>query len=84
MSPANVWCVAATPTGSVSGPPPPVSNDVTAVVQDAAKKDAIGQNIPGKDQQGNDIGQTVMGAAGKEKTAKERMHDSERPNDHRV
>ncbi|ETN36913.1 valine-tRNA ligase [Cyphellophora europaea CBS 101466] len=31
----------------------------------------MGQNAPGKDQVGNDIGQTVMGAAGKEKTAKE-------------
>lgn len=59
------------PTGSVSGPPPPVSNDVVAKAQDAAKQDAMGQNVPGQDKQGNNIGQTVIGEAGKEKTAKE-------------
>ena len=59
------------PTGSVSGPPPPVSNDVAAAAQKAAQKDGSGQNVPGQDQQGNNVGQTVMGTAGKEKTAKE-------------
>lgn len=36
----------------------------------------MGQNVPGKDQQGNDAGQTVMGEAGKEKTAKESEQDT--------
>ena len=66
---------AAEPTGSVSGPPPPVSKDVSSIVQNAAKKDSMGQNVPGKDQQDNEVGQTVMGEAGKEKTAKESMQD---------
>ncbi len=64
------------PTGSVSGPPPPVSDGVTSAVQAAAKKDPAGQNDPGEDQQGNNAGQTVMGEAGREKTAKESMQDS--------
>lgn len=64
---------ATSPTGSPSGPPPPVSNDLNAAVQDAAKKDPMGQSAPGKDKAGNNDGQTVMGEAGKEKTAKERM-----------
>ena len=64
------------PTGSVSGPPPHVSSDITSAVQNAAQKDSTGQNVPGKDQQNNDIGQTVMGEAGKEKTAKESMQDT--------
>lgn len=33
----------------------------------------MGQTAGGKDQVGNDAGQTVMGEAGKEKTAKESM-----------
>jgi hypothetical protein len=48
-----------------------VSTDLTSTIHDAAKKDLMGQNVPGQDQQGNDAGQTVMGEAGKEKTAKE-------------
>merc|ERR1712000_118906 len=59
------------PTGSPSGPPPPVSSEIASAAQTAAKKDALGNNVPGKDQQDNDSGQTVMGAAGKPKTAKE-------------
>jgi hypothetical protein len=40
----------------------------------------MGQNVPGEDLQDNDKGQTVMGEAGKEKTAKESMQgDSEGP-----
>lgn len=64
------------PTGSVTGPPPPVSGDVTSAIQDATKKDSMGQNVGGQDKQANDAGQTVMGEAGKEKTAKESMLDS--------
>jgi hypothetical protein len=33
----------------------------------------MGQTAGGKDQAGNNAGQTVMGEAGKEKTAKESM-----------
>src|SRR5262249_43062746 len=39
-------------------------------------KDSIGQNVPGEDQQNSNNGQTVMGGAGKEKTAKESMQDT--------
>ncbi len=67
------------PTGSVSGPPPPVSDDLSSAVQNAARSDSMGQSVPGKDMQGNDIGQTVMGEAGKEKTSKESMQDTEGP-----
>ncbi len=59
------------PTGSPSGPPPPVSSDITSAAKSAAAKDAMGQNVPGQDSQNNDKGQTVMGESGKEKTAKE-------------
>ncbi|EXJ88198.1 hypothetical protein A1O1_05128 [Capronia coronata CBS 617.96] len=64
------------PTGSPSGPPPPVSSDIAAIAKGAAQKDSMGQNVPGKDLQGNDEGQTVMGEAGKPKTAKESMQDT--------
>ena len=67
------------PTGSITGPPPPVSDEVTSSIQNAAKKDSMGQNVAGKDQQGNNNGQTVIGEAGKEKTAKESMQDPEAP-----
>lgn len=67
---------AAEPTGSPSGPPPAVSKDIASTVQDAASKDSMGQNVAGKDTQDNNAGQTVMGDAGKEKTAKESMQDS--------
>jgi len=40
-------------------------------VQGVAKDDPTGQNAGGKDKQHNEVGQTVMGEAGKEKTAKE-------------
>jgi hypothetical protein len=59
------------PTGPVSGPPPSVSSDVAAAVKDSAQKEGTGQNVGGQDKQGNNAGQTVMGEAGKEKTAKE-------------
>jgi hypothetical protein len=39
----------------------------------------VGQNVPGKDLQDNNKGQTVMGEAGKEKTAKESTQDPEGP-----
>lgn len=64
------------PTGSPSGPPPPVSSKTTSALQNAAKADSLGQNVPGKDLQGNDKGQTVVGEAGKEKTAKESTQDT--------
>ncbi|KAI1618303.1 valyl-tRNA synthetase [Exophiala viscosa] len=59
------------PTGSPSGPPPPVSSEIANTAKDAAKNDALGNNVPGKDQQNNEDGQTVMGMSGKPKTAKE-------------
>ncbi|KIW23474.1 valine-tRNA ligase [Cladophialophora immunda] len=59
------------PTGSPSGPPPPVSSEITSAAKGSAAQDAMGQNVPGKDLQNNEKGQTVMGEAGKEKTAKE-------------
>jgi len=48
-------------------------------VQDSAKQDTLGNNQGGKDMTGNEDGQTVMGEAGKEKTAKESMQDSGQP-----
>ena len=35
----------------------------------------MGQSVPGQDKVGNNDGQTVMGEAGKEKTAKESTKD---------
>ena len=68
------------PTGSPSGPPPPVSSDITSAAKGSAAKDAMGQSVPGQDQQNNNNGQTVMGESGKEKTAKESMQvDTEGP-----
>lgn len=64
------------PTGSVSGPPPPVSSETSAALKDEASKDSTGQNAAGQDKVGNADGQTVMGEAGKEKTAKESKEDS--------
>lgn len=40
-------------------------------VSEAAKQDSTGQNVGGEDKQGNDVGQTVIGEAGKEKTKEE-------------
>jgi hypothetical protein len=70
------FAAAGDPTGSPSGPPPPVSSEIASVAQNAAKEDAMGNNVPGQDQQANDSGQTVMGAAGKPKTAKESMNEN--------
>ena len=64
------------PTGSVSGPPPEVSSETFAALKDEARKDSTGQNAAGQDKLGNANGQTVMGEAGKEKTAKESKEDS--------
>lgn len=61
----------------MSGPPPPVSGEISSAVKKHAQNDPTGQNIPGEDKVGNNIGQTVMGEAGKEKTAKERMQESQ-------
>ncbi|KAK5953096.1 hypothetical protein OHC33_005664 [Knufia fluminis] len=61
----------AEPTGSPSGPPPPVGGSLNAAVQNSTKDDPTGQNAGGEDKQHNEAGQTVMGEAGKEKTAKE-------------
>jgi pantothenate kinase len=49
---------------------------LASTAQDAAKKDSMGQNVGGEDQQNNDKGQTVIGIAGKPKTAKESTHDT--------
>lgn len=68
--------IAGDPTGSVSGPPPPVSSETSAALKDEAGKDSTGQNAAGEDKLGNAAGQTVMGEAGKEKTAKESKEDS--------
>lgn len=73
---SELWSLiqsAAEATGSPSGPPPPVDKSLNAAVQESVKQDSTGQNVAGKDQVGNDAGQTVMGEAGKEKTAKESM-----------
>jgi hypothetical protein len=70
------FAAAGDPTGSPSGPPPPVSSEIASAAQNAAKEDAMGNNVPGQDQQDNDSGQTVMGAAGKPKTAKESMNEN--------
>jgi valyl-tRNA synthetase len=59
------------PTGSVSGPPPPLSTDTSSTLKDIAGKDSTGQDAAGRDKLGNAEGQTVMGEAGKEKTAEE-------------
>lgn len=69
-------CAAGDPTGSPSGPPPPVSSETTSKLHETAKKDSLGQNVPGKDKVNNNQEQTVMGEAGKEKTAKESMQDT--------
>ncbi|RVX74662.1 hypothetical protein B0A52_01789 [Exophiala mesophila] len=63
--------ITGSPTGSPSGPPPPVSSEITSKINEGAKKDSLGQNVPGTDKLNNNQGQTVMGEAGKEKTAKE-------------
>ena len=68
--------LAGDPTGSVSGPPPPVSSETSAALKDEASKDSTGQNAAGQDKLGNATEQTVMGEAGKEKTAKESKEDS--------
>lgn len=70
---------ASDPTGTASGPAPSISNDVSDAVQKASSTDATGQNKQGQDQLGNNEGQTVMGEAGKEKTAKESMEDPKGP-----
>lgn len=67
--------IAGDPTGSVSGPPPPVSSETSAALKYEASKDSTGQNVAGQDKVGNADGQTVMGEAGKEKTAKESKDD---------
>jgi hypothetical protein len=63
-------------TGTVSGPPPSVSSETSAAMKDEASKDSTGQSVAGQDKLGNADGQTVMGEAGKEKTAKESKEDS--------
>lgn len=54
-----------------------MSSETSAALNDAAEKDITGQTSGGKDAHNNDKGQTVMGEAGKEKTAKESTEDSE-------
>ena len=60
----------------MTGPPPPVSNQTSAALKEETSKDFTGQNAAGQDKMGNADGQTVMGEAGKEKTAKESKEDS--------
>jgi len=64
-----------TRTGSPSGPPPPVSSGLADILKKSSENDAIGNNVGGKDQQNNDVGQTVIGEAGKMKTADEKVAD---------
>lgn len=45
-------------------------------IKQSAQQDSTGQSQSGKDQLGNNAGQTVMGESGKEKTAKESMSDT--------
>jgi len=71
--------LAGIPTGSPSGPPPPVSDETSSALTEASQKDPTGQSVPGEDQHGNDKGQVVMGEAGKPKTAKESMEDPAEP-----
>lgn len=78
LFPANVTS-AGTPTGSPSGPPPPVSNETSSALKEASEEDPIGQSAPGKDAHDNDQGQVIMGEAGKPKTAKESMDDPAGP-----
>ena len=66
---------AGTPTGSPSGPPPPVDSSITETVQKSAESDLTGQSSSGKDKHGNEAGQTVMGEAGKEMLAEEAHSD---------
>lgn len=71
---------ASEPTGSVSGPAPKLSDDIVKSVSESAGQDSTGQNAAGQDKHANDAGQTVMGDAGKEKTAKESKKDPDGPN----
>lgn len=59
-----------TPTGSVSGPPPPTSSETAAALKTAAENDPLGQSTGGKDA-GSAIGKPENGVADKPKTAKE-------------
>ena len=67
--------IAAEPTGPATGPPPPPPKGVAEAAQKSAQNDPAGQNVAGQDLQGNNAEQTVMGSAGKEKTAKERTSE---------
>jgi hypothetical protein len=78
LSSANVP-PAGTPTGSPSGPPPPISDETSSALNEASQKDPTGQSVPGEDQHDNDKGQVIMGEAGKPKTAKESMNDPAEP-----
>lgn len=53
-----------------------MSSDTSSALKDEASKDSTGQNAAGLDQLGHANGQTVMGEAAKEKTAKESKEDS--------
>ena len=70
---------AGTATGSVSGPPPPVSEKLMQTITESSRKESTGQNMAGKDQAGNEEGQTEMGMSGKPKTAKESTDDPKPP-----
>ena len=73
------FCLAGTPTGSPSGPPPPVSDETSSALNEASEKDPVGQSAGGQDAHGNDKGQVIMGEAGKPKTAEESMDDPAEP-----
>lgn len=53
-------------TGSVSGPPPPVSSEVTDDIMASTKSDPEGVNVPGKDEptDGQDVKQADQGSGG--------------------
>jgi hypothetical protein len=70
---------AGTPTGSLSDPPPPTSDETSSALNEALQKDPTGQSVPGEDQNDNGKGQVIMGKAGKPKTAKESMDDPAEP-----
>jgi hypothetical protein len=70
---------AGTPTGSLSDPPPPISDETSSALNETLQKDPTGQSVPGEDQNDNGKGQVIMGKAGKPKTAKESMDDPAEP-----
>ena len=52
---------------------PPLLSETSSPVRNYDDKDLVGDTVRGKAMQGNSAGQSVIGEAGKEKTAKEGM-----------